>query len=145
MAEKMKTPRRVVFPSETAHLAKVRDGVRDFLGGSGFDEPEEARIIMALDEACTNIIRHAHEGLAKPVRLEMKWLRDRLRFVLRDYGKPFDPLTVQSRDLQIVIPGGYGLFIIRTVFDHVDYAPQARGTRLTLEKWLPKGGTQSSL
>jgi anti-sigma regulatory factor (Ser/Thr protein kinase) len=92
---------------------------------------------MALDEACTNIIRHAHEGLIKPVRLEMKWLRDRLRFVLRDYGKPFDPLTVQSRDLQIVLPGGYGLFIIRTVFDHVDYAPQARGTRLTLEKWLP--------
>jgi len=145
MAEKMKTPRRVVFPSETAHLAKVRDGVRDFLGGSGFDEQEEARIIMALDEACTNIIRHAHEGLVKPVRLEMKWLRDRLRFVLRDYGKPFDPLTVQSRDLQIVIPGGYGLFIIRTVFDHVDYAPQVRGTRLTLEKLLPEEGTQSSL
>ena len=102
----MKAPRRIVFPSEPACLAKVRDGVRDFLGGSGFGEEDEAKIIMALDEACTNIIRHAHEGLIKPVRLEMKWLRDRLRFVLRDYGKPFDPLTVQSRDLQIVIPGG---------------------------------------
>ena len=133
----MNAPRRIVFPSEPAHLAKVREGVRDFLGGSGFSEEEEARIIMAIDEACTNIIRHAHEDLVKPVRLEMKWLRNRLRFVLRDYGKPFHPLTVQSRDLQIVHPGGYGLFIIRTVFDHVDYAPQARGTRLTLEKLLP--------
>ena len=133
----MNTPRRIVFPTEPAHLAKVREGVRDFLGGSGFSEKEEARIIMAIDEACTNIIRHAHEDLVKPVRLEMKWLRNRLRFVLRDYGKPFHPLTVQSRDLQIVHPGGYGLFIIRTVFDHVDYAPQARGTRLTLEKLLP--------
>lgn len=141
----MKSPRRIDFASEPAHLAKVRDGVRDFLDGSGLGEEDEARIIMALDEACTNIIRHAHEGLSKPVRLEMKWLRNRLRFVLRDYGKPFHPLTVQSRDLQIVHPGGYGLFIIRTVFDHVDYAPQARGTRLTLEKWLPEGGPQSSL
>ena len=133
----MNAPRRIVFPSETAHLAKVREGVRDFLGGSGFSEEEDAKIIMAIDEACTNIIRHAHEGLSKPVRLEMKWLSDRLRFVLRDYGKPFHPLTVQSRDMKIVLPGGYGLFIIRTVFDHVDYAPQARGTRLTLEKLLP--------
>ena len=133
----MNTPRRIVFPSEPAHLAKVREGVRDFLGGSAFSDEEEAKIIMALDEACTNIIRHAHEDLVKPVRLEMKWLRDRLRFVLRDYGKPFHPLTVQSRDLQVVHPGGYGLFIIRTVFDHVDYSPQARGTRLTLEKLLP--------
>ena len=133
----MNAPRRIVFPSEPAHLAKVREGVRDFLGGSAFSDEEEAKIIMALDEACTNIIRHAHEDLVKPVRLEMKWLRDRLRFVLRDYGKPFHPLTVQSRDLQIVHPGGYGLFIIRTVFDHVDYSPQARGTRLTLEKLLP--------
>ena len=133
----MNAPRRIVFPSEPAHLAKVREGVRDFLGGSAFSDEEEAKIIMALDEACTNIIRHAHEELVKPVRLEMKWLRDRLRFVLRDYGKPFHPLTVQSRDLEIVHPGGYGLFIIRTVFDHVDYSPQARGTRLTLEKLLP--------
>jgi anti-sigma regulatory factor (Ser/Thr protein kinase) len=133
----MKSPSRIVFPSEPAHLAKVREGVRDFLGGSGFGEEDESRIVMALDEACTNIIRHAHEDLVKPVRLEMKWLRDRLRFVLRDYGKPFHPLTLQSRDMKIVLPGGYGLFIIKRVFDHVDYAPQARGTRLTLEKLLP--------
>jgi anti-sigma regulatory factor (Ser/Thr protein kinase) len=133
----MNATRRIVFSSEPAQLAKVRDGVRDFLGGSAFSDEEESRIIMALDEACTNIIRHAHEDLVKPVRIEMKWLRDRLRFVLRDYGKPFHPLTVQSRDMKIVLPGGYGLFIIRTVFDHVDYSPQARGTRLTLEKLLP--------
>lgn len=133
----MKAPRKIVFSSEPAQLAKVREGVRDFLSGSGFGEEEEARIIMALDEACTNIIRHAHAGVVKPVRLEMKWLRNRLRFVLRDYGKPFHPPAIPVRDLKTIEPGGYGLLIIRTVFDHVDYAPQAKGTRLTLEKLLP--------
>jgi anti-sigma regulatory factor (Ser/Thr protein kinase) len=133
----MKAPRKITFLSEPSRLAGIREGVREFLAGAGFNEEDEARIVMALDEACTNIIRHAHEDLVKPVRLEMKWLRDRLRFVLRDYGKPFHPLKVQSRDMKIVLPGGYGLFIIRTVFDHVDYTPQARGTRLTLEKLLP--------
>jgi anti-sigma regulatory factor (Ser/Thr protein kinase) len=126
-------------------LASIRDEAREFLAGAGLNEEDEARIVMALDEACTNIIRHAHEGFIKPVRLEMKWLRDRLRFVLRDYGRPFAPLTIQSHDIQFTKPGGLGVFIIREVFDLVEYTPQVRGTRLTLEKRLPEGGVQSSL
>ena len=141
----MKAPRKITFLSEPSRLAGIREGVRKFLAGAGFNEEDEARIVMALDEACTNIIRHAHKGSIKPVRLEMKWLKDRLRFVLRDYGRPLDPQTLPSQDIQVTIPGGLGVFIIREVFDHVDYAPQVRGTRLTLEKRLPEGGTQSSL
>jgi anti-sigma regulatory factor (Ser/Thr protein kinase) len=125
-------------------LAEIRDDAREFLAGEGFNEEDEARIVMALDEACTNIIRHAHEDFVKPVRLEMKWLKDRLRFVLRDYGRPFDPLTITSQDIQVTTPGGLGVFIIREVFDIVEYTPQVRGTRLTLEKRLPDGGAQSS-
>jgi anti-sigma regulatory factor (Ser/Thr protein kinase) len=98
---------------------------------------------MAVDEACSNIIRHAGGDPHKPVRLEMKRLRDRARFILRDYGKPFDAAKLEPRDPQIVRPGGYGVFIIREVFDIVTYAPQARGTRLTLEKLLPLSKSQS--
>ena len=141
----MKAPRKITFLGEPSRLAEIRDGAREFLAGVGFNEEDEARIIMALDEACTNIIRHAHEGFVKPVRLEMKWLKDRLRFVLRDYGRPFDPLRIPSQDIQFTTPGGLGVFIIREVFDLVEYTPQVRGTRLTLEKRLPEGGVQSSL
>jgi anti-sigma regulatory factor (Ser/Thr protein kinase) len=141
----MKAPRKITFRSEPSRLAGIREGVREFLAGAGFNEEVEARIVMALDEACTNIIRHAHKGSIKPVRLEMKCLKNRLRFVLRDYGRPLDPHTITSKDIQITTPGGLGVFIIREVFDHVDYAPQVRGTRLTLEKRLPESGTQSSL
>jgi anti-sigma regulatory factor (Ser/Thr protein kinase) len=141
----MKAPRKITFLGEPSRLAEIREGAREFLAGAGFNEEDEARIVMALDEACTNIIRHAHEGFVKPVRLEMKWLRNRLRFVLRDYGRPLDPQTLPSKDVQVTTPGGLGVFIIREVFDHVDYAPQVRGTRLTLEKRLPESGTQSSL
>jgi anti-sigma regulatory factor (Ser/Thr protein kinase) len=141
----MKAPRKITFLSEPSRLAGIREGVREFLEGSRFSKEDAARIVMALDEACTNIIRHAHKGSIKPVRLEMKWLRNRLRFVLRDYGRPLDPQTLPSQDVQVTTPGGLGVFIIREVFDHVDYAPQVRGTRLTLEKRLPESGTHSSL
>ena len=141
----MKAPRKITFLGEPSRLAEIRDEAREFLAGVGFNEEDEARIVMALDEACTNIIRHAHEGFVKPVRLEMKWLKDRLRFVLRDYGRPFDPLRIPAQDIQVTTPGGLGVFIIREVFDLVEYTPQVRGTRLTLEKRLPEGGVQSSL
>jgi anti-sigma regulatory factor (Ser/Thr protein kinase) len=141
----MKASSKIIFLGEPSRLARIRDGAREFLAGAGFNEEEEARIVMALDEACTNIIRHAHEGFVKPMRLEMKWLKDRLRFVLRDYGRPLDTQRLISQDIQITTPGGLGVFIIHEVFDIVEYSPQVRGTRLTLEKWLPEGGTQSSL
>ncbi len=133
----MNTACKIIFSSDASYMAEVRDCVRAFLKDSAFPEEEAAKIVMAIDEACTNIIRHAYVGLAKPIRLEMKWLRDRTRFVLRDYGRSFQPPTFETKDINPTMPGGLGVFIIGKVFDRVDYAPQARGTRLTLEKRLP--------
>ena len=128
---------KIMFTSDASCMAEVRDCVRAFLKNSAFPEEDAAKIVMAIDEACTNIIRHAYVGLAKPIRLEMKWLKDRTRFVLRDYGRPFQPPTVETQNINPIRPGGLGICIIGKVFDRVDYAPQARGTRLTLEKQLP--------
>lgn len=133
----MKVACKILFSSDASYMAEVRDGVRAFLKDSAFTEEDAAKIVMAIDEACTNIIRHAYLGLAKPIRLEMKWLRDRTRFILRDYGRPFHPPDVETKNINVVSPGGLGIFIIGKVFDRVDYVPQARGTRLTLEKRLP--------
>ena len=120
-------------------MAEVRAHARNFLLGSQFDEESAAQVVMALDEACTNILRHVYCGEVKPVRLEMRWMRDRLRFTLRDYGKPCDPQTIKGRNWDDIRPGGLGVPIIQEVFDRVEYSPQARGTKLTLEKLLPTG------
>lgn len=129
--------KKVVFMSDPSRLIDVRKEVRDFLFSSGFDESETELLVLALDEACTNIIRHAYRHECKPVRLEIMRQRDRVRFVLRDYGHPCDPTKIQSRALDDIRPGGLGVYIVRKAFDYVDYAPQPRGTKLTLEKKLP--------
>lgn len=92
---------------------------------------------MAIDEACSNIVRHARCDHSGTVRLEMKWMKNRLRCTLRDYGKPCDPEKIKGRDWTDIRPGGLGVRIIQQVFDRVEYSPQRRGTRLTLEKCLP--------
>ena len=125
---------KFTFTSDSCQLADVRCCVRSFLEKCGFDECSIQLLVLGLDEACTNIIRHAYAHNGKPVRLEMERLRDRVRFVLRDYGRSCDPKCIRSRDLEDVRPGGVGVHIIRQVFDYVKYEPRRRGTRLVLEK-----------
>jgi anti-sigma regulatory factor (Ser/Thr protein kinase) len=125
---------KFVFTSESHRMAEVRHSARSFLKKCDFDESLIELLVLGLDEACTNIIRHAYGHDEKPVRLEMERLRDRIRFVLRDYGRPCDPKCIRSRALEDVRPGGVGVYIIRRVFDYVKYEPRRRGTRLVLEK-----------
>jgi anti-sigma regulatory factor (Ser/Thr protein kinase) len=125
---------KFTFTSDSCKLADVRNCVRSFLEKCGFDECVIELLVLGLDEACTNIIRHAYGDNGKPVRLEMERLRDRVRFVLRDYGRSCDPKFIRSRALEDVRPGGVGVHIIRQVFDYVKYEPRRRGTRLILEK-----------
>lgn len=143
MPKKIKPPIKFTFPGEASQLADVRAHARNFLQGSRFDEESTARIVMALDEACTNIIRHAQHGESKPIKLEMRWLKNRLRLTLRDFGSPCDPESIKAREWDEDRPGGLGVAIIQKVFDRVEYAPQSRGTRLTLEKSLPTAIPQS--
>jgi anti-sigma regulatory factor (Ser/Thr protein kinase) len=122
------------FSGVASALADVRSRLRGFLSAVEIGETEAGRIVLAIDEACTNIIRHAHRGEAKPVRLLMERRADRLVFVLIDQGGPCDPELFRGRSLREVRPGGLGVHIIREVFDVVDYAAMDVGTRLTLEK-----------
>lgn len=131
----MKT-KKFSFTSESCHLAEVRKAVREFLAQAGFDECKTELLVLALDEACTNIIRHAYSGEVKPVRLEMSQLTDKVRFTLRDYGSSCDPKRIKSRALEDIRPGGVGVHIIQQAFDKVSYEPQAKGTKLVLEKSL---------
>jgi anti-sigma regulatory factor (Ser/Thr protein kinase) len=125
---------KFVFTSHSYRMAEVRHTARLFLKKCDFDESSIELLVLGLDEACTNIIRHAYSHDEKPVRLEMERLPDRIRFVLRDYGRRCDPKCIRSRPLEEVRPGGVGVYIIRQVFDYVKYEPRPRGTRLVLEK-----------
>ena len=132
---------KICFSSDPCHLANVRREARAFLAGNGFDDCATELMVLALDEACTNVIRHAYAHARKPVRLEMTALRRLVRFVLRDYGRACDPAKIKSRKLEDIRPGGLGVHIIKQAFDSVTYLPQPKGTRLVLEKRRPASPT----
>ena len=93
-------------------------------------------IVLGVDEACANIIRHAYrDEEPRLIGLCCEQLRSGLRFRLRDYGENGgQPAQWCGRALEAIEPGGLGLHLIRSAFDHVDYRPKRKGMELVLTK-----------
>jgi len=125
------------FSSRAENLAKVRAFVREFLTGTILGECEAELLVLGIDEACSNIIRHAYNHAdSQPIILCCEKLRGSLRFKLRDFGSQSDPASFQSRPLDRIEPGGLGLHLMRRAFDRVDYKLRREGTELVLTKRL---------
>ena len=135
----MKAPHGIVsirIPSDPEQLYLMRRLVREIAAKGGFKEEEVRRIVLALDEACTNVIRHAYCGeTGKNIVIEAGCIEDGVYFVVIDEGIKPDPDAIQPRALDEIEPGGLGTHFIRAVMDEVDYdTSTGPGTRLTLIK-----------
>ncbi len=128
---------KIEFSSHTGNLALMRNLVRAFLEGYPFSERQRTLMVLGVDEACTNVIRHAyHLRDDQLMALSLEGLRDCVRMRLRDYGKQAAHDAIQSRPVDLIKPGGLGLHLIRSAFDKVDYILKKRGTELVLTKNL---------
>jgi len=68
----MKT-KKLEFSSHTGNLALMRKYVRKFLDGYPFSEKERMLMVLGVDEACTNIIRHAYQLRDMINRSHCRW------------------------------------------------------------------------
>jgi len=129
--------KKIEFSSHTANLALMRKFVRGFLDAYPFSEKERMLIVLGVDEACTNIIRHAYQLRDdQPIALSMEGLRKCVRMRLRDYGEQCPAHEMQGRTHDMVEPGGLGLYLMKNAFDRIDYILKPRETELVLTKNL---------
>ncbi|HWL52966.1 MAG TPA: ATP-binding protein [Chthoniobacteraceae bacterium] len=133
------------FLSQPEDLAGVRAFVRRFLSDLTLSAKEAELLVLGIDEACTNIIRHAYRNAGKkPIHLSCECWREQLRFTLRDFGRQIEAAKLQGRSLDEIQPGGLGIFLIHQAFDEVAYQPKSRGTELVLTKMLSREVAPSS-
>jgi len=121
--------------SDPKHLAIGRRFIEHHAKRAGFDDLTVSQIVLAVDEAVTNIIRHSYD--MKPdcdIEYRVDSSKDHFTVFLRDYGKPCDPSKIAPRPLHEVRPGGLGTHFIRTVMDEVRYNCKNPGTELMLVK-----------
>jgi anti-sigma regulatory factor (Ser/Thr protein kinase) len=127
------------LPSDPKLLKIVRATISHLCEVIGFSAEIQNGVTLAVDEACTNVIKHAYGNQTdRPIIITCKLFGDRLEVVIRDYGQKADLNKIKSRELEDVRPGGLGVHLIRSVMDVVVYdSSPARGNRLTLAKYLP--------
>jgi len=130
---------RVTISSEARLLHVLRGIVRWRAQASGFPSADEECLVMAIDEAAANVIRHTYANRADGrLALEIQTFPDRIEFVLEDSGPKVREENIRHRPLDEVRPGGLGTYFINCFVDKCSYdADFSQGNRLRLVKYLP--------
>ena len=78
---------------------------------------------LALAEGFSNAVRHAHQELPSETTIEIELLigDECIEIRIWDWGKPFNPDTIEEPKPGELRVGGYGWFLLRRLADRVVY------------------------
>jgi sigma-B regulation protein RsbU (phosphoserine phosphatase) len=127
------------FAARLEVLKKVRASVLAGARHCGFGEADARDIVLALDEACKNILVHAYRNDEDgEIVLAVFRCEAGMVLLLRDFARPIDPTGIRPRDLADVRPGKLGTHFIHSIMDSVEFkpAPDGQGNQLRLVKRL---------
>ena len=105
-------------------LRLIRNTVKETATFCGFVGSDVGDIVLAVDEACQNVIRHAYGSEGEgDISIELRHRVDAMIILIRDFADPVDISRIKPRDLDDVRPGGLGTHLISEVMDEVDFLP----------------------
>ncbi len=113
-------------PSSTENLSMIRDFVGSIGERAGFTHGEKAKLALAVDEACANVIEHAYgsDGTCE-VTVKATIDPDAVQIRIVDTGRGFDPTAVKDTEVDSLIrqgkSGGLGMRLMRSLMDEVHY------------------------
>lgn len=138
-------------PGSGNYLPYIRAIISDLAKKVGFPEEEVAKIEMAVDEACSNVVKHAYardkewcwQHRDPEIRIDIRTEHGRLVIEINDHGQRFDFANYRAVDvterLEKMSTNGYGIGIMRNFMDEVQYSSNNEtGNTLRLVKYLKK-------
>jgi anti-sigma regulatory factor (Ser/Thr protein kinase) len=124
--------------SDPQRFRDVRRWVSSAMEDAGYGARAAHDLAIAVNEACANIHRHAYQGRSDGrIELEMEIGAESLRMRIRDYGGQLDLAGYCPPDLAEPSEGGYGLFLMEALTDHIEFSSSATGTEVLMEKYYP--------
>ncbi|MCK4559063.1 MAG: ATP-binding protein [Calditrichia bacterium] len=138
---------KLKIPSITENLQMIREFVLKIAAKTGFNEETQEQIALAVDEACTNVIKHAHHHDARRLMdIQIQTDANKMKITITDKGRGFDITKLKDPDIEKFIKesrhGGLGIYLIKTLMDEVDYEfnPGVKN-QVQLTKYLKKSVT----
>ena len=112
----------LTMPSDINYLDEVLDYLNRRLLELGIVSPGDSDVIIALDEAIVNAIKHGNKNdPSKTVRIVAELSASGARFTIRDEGPGFSlsGLPDPTDPLRLLVPSGRGLLLISHIMDEV--------------------------
>ena len=125
------------FAADPKRLKMVREQVQQAASQLTCPKKLVSDLIIAVNEACMNIMEHAYKGdRSGEIVLEINNNDDVIEVVLTDFAAPVDFDTIQPRDLEDLRPGGLGTFFMSEIMDECAYSHPggAQGNVLRMTK-----------
>ncbi|EMJ91413.1 SpoIIE family protein phosphatase [Leptospira alstonii] len=130
-----------VFDASTASIPLFREFVYETIKVRNLEDSQRDDILLACDEAGTNIVMHGYENtdLKNPkFECKIRFTGDWITIVLIDSGKVFQRKNVQEPSIEDNLSGkrkgGFGVYLIEKLMDSVDYSSEGGKNVLVLKK-----------
>jgi len=116
----------LTIESKTERLIAVREFVSSAARSFGFTDEDVSKIALAVDEACTNIIKHAYGFDPRGnISVTVRGRNGSFEVAIRDTGRDFDPAGVAAPNMKEYLAhyrrGGLGMYLMRSLMDEVSY------------------------
>ncbi len=110
---------RFLVAPKASHLLRARDRVRDYLTLLCHDQAPVDDMVLAVEEACTNAIRHS--GSRRDIEIRLSFEGDDLLAAVKDHGSGFDVgAFVAQTPPDPLADHGRGLFLISRLCDEME-------------------------
>ncbi|MBI5265946.1 MAG: SpoIIE family protein phosphatase, partial [candidate division Zixibacteria bacterium] len=130
------------FIAEEKYLESIQRVVRESCATAGMARKTMTAVLLATEEAATNIIRHAYLYEKGSLRLRIVIYKKLVAFSLIDTGRSFDPSGAGQLNLDRLVEsgrkGGLGFYMIQKIMDRVEYISSAGFNELRMIKRLDK-------
>jgi serine/threonine-protein kinase RsbW len=131
--------------ADLAQLGAIREFVAKASRRLDADEQAIRDLQLAVDEVCSNAIRHGYGGQEGQIEVTVEQFGHSVRVIVRDWGMAFDPQQVPVPDVDVPLEqralGGLGLFLVQQVMDDVRFEFNGkRGNSVTMARRLRRDG-----
>jgi serine phosphatase RsbU (regulator of sigma subunit)/anti-sigma regulatory factor (Ser/Thr protein kinase) len=128
-----------VYPAKILYMEDVKKKFTEICTQFNFAYKDLNNILVVVDEACANIIKHAYSEFEGDMEFEVIVRERGIYITVIDHGKSFRWKSFRTPNLNAYVnigkKGGLGLWIIRKLTDKSDYRVTARGNELILVKY----------
>jgi serine phosphatase RsbU (regulator of sigma subunit)/anti-sigma regulatory factor (Ser/Thr protein kinase)/transposase len=128
------------FAADEKMLEDIRRSISEAIADVNLSDKERNSVLLAIEEGCTNVIRHAYLYGPGTIRIKIRKQPNQVSFSIFDKGRRFDFNRANTPDLDRYVKtgrkGGLGLYLIRRMMNSVEYFSKDGENELRMTKTI---------